>query len=838
MTALLISTMAMYFSMVSSHASQYAVYNHTQANQSAQSIGTIIYKALTGAATLVNPDETGKELLDKMMELNVGESISTTADNFTSLDPTNPHAVNADIADLGAYAVIITCTADYTDTTGVKIFDIAVISSVEGNREIIHMTYNYGLTVEGGPVSNAPGESELFAATGYVPNDAYLDGAFYLTNTFFDTEFTYVGQYDPKGNFLSGNLSTGGSLIFSSYIQPIIKESRFASLSRPTTWAIRGDFFENGGNTVQLIDGSKIMVGGDLYFNQSTVTAINAATGAEGGTIDLYVLGDCYMNANNSLSSVNVHVQGNVYYGDGLWLDIKNLYVNGALKYLDSSKNPYNYDGSKAKPKVNGSYVNSASDVAKWDWSGPNDSRGMSTTEVAAELGHRTQTKTYGKWEIGDSLVNDADGKRIQIKLNTDNQPYDGVDAMKAVYTIALKDSESAKGPVNGWAADVVVGAKNNETGAIVGGVTIDGFHGKMGWNAKPAIILDTGDNEKNVLAIRVKPYIDQDGDGVNETFAWFGKEAIKNTSKSIIVKGRGSVIIDVEEGATYQESLFSITAHYSWFRALGGEEKPWNGSVNTTSDGWKSLAITYYDPTTLIAPGSSFNGKSPDVIAASFVHDNCVRGDGCVYTTTETDTECETPDCAAHSTHYVDINCSKHGKVCTYCPGCQDQITEKLTKFNNGGLGRIEGFCANHLDKGSMDTYFNAHPDLKTAISDDHGIIYPNTNIYLVSISEGTELRFGSTIDGTTVQESSIFGYLYAPYVTFKDFDTSSKNTPKFIGGLIVSDFVISGNNSYLACYPDRMPEELADIGGGTMNGGLAGKTTKSWKSVIGGYH
>lgn len=326
------------------------------------------------------------------------------------------------------------------------------------------------------------------------------------------------------------------------------------------------------------------------------------------------------------------------------------------------------------------------------------------------------------------------------------------------------------------------------------------------------------------------------DNNGTPETFAWFGKDAIKTTSKSIIVKGRGSVIIDVAEGATYQESLFCVTAHYSWFKALGGEEKIATGSKADASWNWSPFSITYYDPSTLISPDGSFNGKSPDVIAASFVHDNCVRGDGCSYSTTETDTECTNPEC--NSQHLVDINCTKHGKVCTYCPTCQDQYTDKLSRFNTGGLGRIEGFCANRLDKGSMDTYFNAHPDLKAAISDSNGIIYPNTNIYLVSVSESAELRFGSTIDGTTVMQSSVFGYLYAPYVTYKDFDTSSKKTPKFIGGLIVSDFVISGNNSYLACYPDRMPEELADIGGGVINGGLKGKTTKSWKIEIGGYH
>ncbi len=817
MTALLISSMAMYFSMVSSRASQYAVFNHTQANQSAQSIATIINKALTSAGNLSAPDVKGKALLDKMMSLNVGESITTTADNFASLDPTNSSATNPDVPDLGAYAVIITLTKN-DPATGEKIFDIAVLSSVDGNREIVHLEYGYSSSIEN---QGSPGESELFVATGYVPNDAYIDGGFFLTNTFFDTEFTYVGQYDSKANFLSGNLSTGGSLIFSSYMQPIVNEDRMGFLAKPTTWSIRGDFEQNGSNQVQLMAGSKIMIGGDAYFNAATVNSI-VGKGSVGGKIDLYILGDFNMKANMSFENVNVYVNGDFNYPAGLYIDFNNLYVNGNVNFADTAV-------WGARPRIKGTSVATPDAMPKWEWAGPDDARGMSVAEVSEELGRRTSTNTYGKWEIQDTLVQDEDGKRIKVQLNSSNTFQNGVEGMKTVYTIALAGSESAKPEgVNGWTADCVLGTYTNAATAVVGGATIDGFQGKVNGGNPLAIILDTGDNPDNIMALRLKPYIDMDNNGTTETFGWIGKDGISNNNPfTILVKGRGSVILDVAEDATYQESNFQQFMHYSWFRILGGKEETKTGSKMDSTGGWNAFSSYVYDSSP-INGGTPIDGKKPDALAASLIHDNCKGGDGCSYTTATS-----TNKCGVCNKEFVDITCSEHGKVNSFCPDCQEYIQDKLTKFSSGG----EGFCGCRIDKDKADAFLNSHNDIKTAISDATGVIYPNVNIYLVSISEGSDLRFATDINGTAIMQNSFYGYIYAPYVTYKAIGSSGSGCPRFIGGLLVSDYVINDNYAFLACYPDKMPDEMAAIGGGVMQGNLNSKTTKSWKTTIGGY-
>lgn len=799
MTALLISVMAMYFTMVSSRQSQYAVFNKMQATQSAQSIVDIVYNGLTNANRLVETDEAGKELLKQMEAMNTpGETITTSMANFQALDPNNPDATRAEDSQIGAYAVTITLKEVLAD--GTKMYDISVITSVDGNRDVVHMEWGFSNKEE--PPSGNGGRSELFAATGYIPNDAYLDGGYFLTNVFFDTEFTYINQYGSKAGALSGDLATGGTLLFQYYLAPITEVDRFKPLSKPTTWAIRGDLEQNG-NNIQLAGGSKIMINGDAIFNKSTVESTN------GGTVDVYILGDFIYNntASTDFKNCNVYVAGDFYMADGKWIAFKSLYVNGKVNFSDGGK-----------PTVGGTQLNSPSQVKKWDENAP----GMSVAEVEAELADRTETKQYAKWEVSDSQVNDAEGKTIKIRLNASNAPADGVPAYKCVFTIAYDDTcESAKGSgVNGWKADYV--GK---------GFTIDGFEGDATAGKPGTIILDTGDKPENVLVLRLKPYIDMDNNGTAETFAWTGKEGVGSSDAlSILVKGRGSVVMEVAEGATYQECDRQQTMHYSWFRLLGG--------IEGADAGYNNM---YYYDSGPINSGTKFDGKDPDVIVPGFMHIECKKGDGCSYTESKSTTKCDV--CGKELTT---LTCPNHGDVISFCTNteCKSNLAEQkeYAAWKAGAAG-TKGFCQNRIDKPAIKAYLNSHLDLKKALkyraSDpDDNFVYPNTNIYLVTCSESTDIRFSTKLDGSAVMQNSFYGFLYAPYITFVAKGSSGLNTPRFVGGLIVSDYVIDDNYAYLACYPDKMPEEVANLGGGSMTGLLSGKTTKTWKTIIGGYN
>lgn len=67
---------------------------------------------------------------------------------------------------------------------------------------------------------------------------------------------------------------------------------------------------------------------------------------------------------------------------------------------------------------------------------------------------------------------------------------------------------------------------------------------------------------------------------------------------------------------------------------------------------------------------------------------------------------------------------------------------------------------------------------------------------------------------------------------------DNNGGGYVRLCGGLTVGDYDLAGFESYIGCYPDKMPNEIAGMaGGGSMAGGKLGGTTKSWKIEIGGY-
>lgn len=76
------------------------------------------------------------------------------------------------------------------------------------------------------------------------------------------------------------------------------------------------------------------------------------------------------------------------------------------------------------------------------------------------------------------------------------------------------------------------------------------------------------------MFRIQVQPNIDSDSDGINETFSWtpyipytdsFGEHPY------LLVKGRGTVIIDVPDGVTYQTAYQETIMHINWYTMLGG---------------------------------------------------------------------------------------------------------------------------------------------------------------------------------------------------------------------------------------------------------------------------
>ena len=108
-----------------------------------------------------------------------------------------------------------------------------------------------------------------------------------------------------------------------------------------------------------------------------------------------------------------------------------------------------------------------------------------------------------------------------------------------------------------------------------------------------------------------------------------------------------------------------------------------------------------------------------------------------------------------------------------------------------------------------------------------------------LVSCDESADMRFSQTTNNENIINNEFFGFIYAPYISYLAAGgAQAGGLIKLCGGMTVGDYDIQAIHSYIGCYPDKMPNELANMaGGGSMAGGKLTGTTKSWKIEIGGY-
>ena len=764
MTALMITCMAMYFSVVSARDAEYAVFNDAQSYQSGISIADTILGGLKDAQL--------SGLMNKMAGMNVGDTMSTNGNDFASLAE---GGTKEDVSQLGAYSVDITRLPDETlDGTTKMTYDIATTTSVNGVPSVVH-TYIH-ISKGGGA---GTGDSNIFSATGYVPNDAYLDGGYFLTDVFYDTQSSYVGSFGGTAFNVGRNFATGGDLYCNSYLGPVEKDKVDSpDLDKPTTWAIRGNFTNGFTAGISLNPGSNVYVGGDMNLTGNGGNVFSNA--------NIYINGDLNLYEGRSFDdNVNLFVNGdvNIYKV----CNVGNLYVNGSVnvKYDHGGWDGYNKN-----------FVKSWNNDAKND-----DEDFLSVSEMLKILDSETRTRTYYKWEINDDDSSEPDYygeldetsssvNKIKVGVNHTNADYvtdKGRTIPKETYTyvIAYPGSESAS------TADAVCKA----------GILVDTCV-YVPWDKPAAVIIDTGDSEDNTMVLRLAANVDKDGDGTDETFMWDPTGNSSQTPFGIIVKGKGTVIFDVPEGVTYQEVTKQQTMSYGWFVLLGGIESDIDGQHT-------------YDV-------SPCNGETEDMEKPlQFIHLVC-DGDECDeckghYTETTSTRKCQ--KCGGDMTN---VYCSEHdGLIGQYCKSCEP---EKKDSIN----------CSSHIDKNAVDAYLDSHPDINARMKYKGARIYPHCNIFLVSCEESADMRFASTVDGDDIQKNGFFGFIYAPYMTYRS-DLGGANGLRLVGGLLVSDFIINCTYGFIGCYPTKMPEEL--MGDPDALESLNGFTSQSWKIDLGSY-
>lgn len=812
MTALIISCMAMYFSMVSARASQYVVFNQIQANQSAMSISKVVGSSLS--------DKTS-DIYKKVKDLGPGESITTDANGFKSLDPNIASGV--DESQLGAYSVTITCTG--VDPDGTQHIDVMVISSVDGNRDSIHMKMEMNESEERDPVGSddgSGGDAELFAATGYVPNDAYISGGYYLTDVFYDTQFTYMNTFGGSGeNRIGQNLSTGGDLMLGSDAMSVVHSAGTDAIAPadvgkigPTTWAIRGTFYPNLGSDMGVRGGSQFLIGGDMVV--------------QNGNNMFYIKNDGYsgpLNLNdNEHKQIYIYVNGD-YNGSGA--DLKSntwLFVNGNVTGIgnNAQNNARIYVTGTAAERAAKMQCTTNTPVYEWPVSGA-FADGMNYNEAMELLGQKTQTIAYYKWDLSPNTSTTAT-QHINIGINATNSTWTSdkgitYEPYESTYVISYDDTtESAK---------LIKGHGGNENGVIGKSFIIDSVRTHGDNMTGQAILIDTGDNPDNIITIKLSDvtgrgefswFVDYVDEVHEEWWPEYKKTVrkgyytttgmINNNMRLVLLKGRGTVLIDVPKGITYQDAGYQLTGHIGWWLIEGGkiETKNLNGKNHITFSG--------------IDPQGKYSAK-----IVPYIHKTCETGDGCTFTTSEATNS----TCNVCSGKLTQVKCGIHGNVNKYCAVCHPEKSSRTD------------WCTNHFDNKVFDEFYKTlSGENKAAVTGKDGkIVYPTTNFMLVSCDESAEMRFSVLNDGTNATNNTLFGFIYAPYMSYLAAGgAQAGGLLKLCGGMTVGDYDIQAINAYIGCYPDKMPNEIAGSAGGGTAGPKLGGTSKSWKIKIGGYY
>ena len=824
MSALLISCMAMYFSMISARSSQNTVFNQMQASQSAQSIADIVRNSI---ADPDNADTGGGILRQTMLELNEGESISTGNNGFKSLDPNI--ATELDKNQIGAYSVTITCLKK-TKVNGLlnMDFDIMVMTSVDGSRDVIHLRYNYRESGGGGE-DGSGGDAELFAATGYIPHDAYINGGWYLTDVFYDTQYTYMSYFGGSGvNRIGQSLRTGGDLMIGGNSFAALNEkAKDDAISKagvdqigPVIWAVRGNFYLFNNVPINVRGDSQIFVGGDFIVDCDFIFQVDNALNA-GGTysgvsdhVCVYVNGDFNLNGRILKKNIWLFVNGNVTGIGGAESGTKLFVTDDAtIGSIPGSLTPQPW------PKDHSSSLSEAEHKAY------DTANGYSYNEAMEILGRETATIAYYKWDLS---ANTESAPKIDIRLNATNQPWTDTDGntfepYQATYVIAYDENVPS--------ASLIQGHGGNELGVIGNAFEINSVQTHTDNNTMSEVILiDTGDDPTNIMTIKLS---DVTGHG---EFAWFvdrqywpadgfypstgspnrgfpngGSDAKNKGNRMVLLRGRGTVLLDLPAGVTYEDASYMLTAHAGWFLLAGGQ-------TEMANLGGKEH-ITFF--------GIKYDANDISKRAVEYVHKTCDNTkDGCG-TPTESESDAVCMECGGKLTK---VTCAKHGDVNKYCKHCYPE-NEKRTDW-----------CKNHVDNKKFDTFYNSltGDNKKLVTGNDNKVVYPNTNYMLVSCEESADMRFSvQKYTGATIRNNAMFGFIYAPYMSYLSADGGEQGgTLRLFGGLTVGDYDLNGMYSYVGCYPDKMPQELAGMpGGGSMSGGALTGTGKSWKFEIGGY-
>lgn len=814
MTALMILVMAMYFSVVSSRDVQHKVFYQEQAYRSADALSNAIILGLGEEGGWKAADGT-INLLSAMTNLQKpGDSITTNGNGFSALDL---NGTKEEEDQIGAYSATITRLEDETiNEKTVQVYDVAITVSVGGVLETTH-TY---IRIEPPEGEIDQGKANIFTSTGYVPNDVFLDNVETRTDLFYDNEFVIV----TGESHILGNINCGGSLKLHHMSQSPGQASNVA------TWAIRNIFTNNNNVSMGPDSANKgqILVGGDAIFAGGVIS--NA---------DIYVGHNAVFTSSTNFNNCRLFVQGNLVFESSSTLP-GTIYASGTTNNTGYNIGSVKIDdiwdeNTRPDPSNPASVGTLPADV-------------MTDKEMRDKLDKLTATREYPKWEIDsvkdgkaeDDLyyIPELDSKNVKPADAESNAGYYNpktitFDGSHYTYYLDWETGHSipdyfGKGqPLNYTACsieDIVMGDTNGWPG-----------------NKSGAIVIDTGDDPKNQYIIKLNANRDFVADKNNEldSFSWMPENG-GLVSMTIIVRGCGSVVFDIPENVTYQASSYTTVIHETWYAILGGKISQLGAAGNRNT-----LSYTQNS-------GSAVSFKVADAMA--FIHTGCDENcDDCNYVVNK-----NADTCSKCNKAMTKITCDYHKVVYNYCPECKPGYEP-----NKDISGNYYGLCANYLERSAVEeAVSNLSADWKTLLKEsvsyvkEDGTIaseskdklgdsamfsgdtaqwyYPTTNIFLVSTVESADIRLANAPDGTTLSNAHFWGFVYAPYMTYRG-KGNSAGWAVFCGGMIVSDYIVENFDVYLSCYPSQMPDQLMNWE--DQQEMLEGYDDKKWKVSLAGF-
>lgn len=816
MAALIVLVTAMYMSVLSSRQVQYATFDQEQAYVSSSTMADAVVAMITRADSSSGnaSHSAAAALVDKIADYDnfaVGDTVRTTVTDLSESSGGLMDSVD----------VLITRLDDEKiKSVEYLIYDVAVTAEKNGVLETTHTILR---TPKSQDSSQPPEITNFFTATGYLPNDVVINSGRYNSQLYFDNEFVKFGKIDGSGSSSEG-LSFKCPMTCAGSLELSAEKATPVETEEPSFWVIGNNlniidrpyqFYLGGDATAGDIETcekrGRLMVGGNFDCSRSPYGLL---IGESNKPTDLYVLGDCTLGGDN-----NVVIYGNLYVNGNLIIDSSwatsgrpysidgKIYLNGKIICGDGV-DPSNigFLNMQVTYDENGNWIKGTEGtnekIVKWNETNVPEN-GYTVKDAANMINEKIGKAVYPKWKVDvpesvvdinfcgyyiNRITNGGISDTLKSKIINDLTYEGAVDAYEPCYVRTISSDCTIQHIYN------------------------YGYE----WGI-PTIIFDTGD-AGNTLVINVIANRDSDGDGVDDSFSWrpTRREATEVDGElvwsetynpdsnmgmiNLITIGDGNLVINVGEyevynqdgtlnykrSIIYEHTLQEFFGHYAWFMASGGTYDP---AGKTAGD--KSLP--YFE----IDRNSIYNAKiGTEFKLAKIAKDSIHHADEC---SNSCDYSEEVNMKDDDGNEYIAHKCATHGSI------VKGDIEEGVCYCD----GRVE------KSKFAGKYTYNGEEQL------------PNVNIFIVSSSESADIRL--SIPGkTTAMNNLYYGYIYAPYMTYIDMATGGGL--KSVGGIIVSDYIMSGAYEYVFALPDQGITEVAGDGI-KLDGNYVPAANRDWR-------